>query len=356
MILRDLLRVLGSSRRDGRNLTHEEAYRAFSTIFAGTESEIQVGAFLIALRWKGVTVEELTGFARAARDQATIPCVDMPGLVCVCPPHDGTEQTPPLEVAAGLIAAGAGARVLIISDRCVPPRRGLTAANVLEHLGAGMTWDPHEAEDWVAKTRFGAISVAGMLPSILGLRRVRRDIGVRTPLATVEKLIAPPNAAVVLGAQTGPVLGTAVEVMAELGHENGIAIQGMEGGVVPTLRKRTRGIELHGDSQSPITVDPGDFGMTCDRDPEMPMFGPPEEDQGPGDNPMLVAAAGDMTDALLKGEQGPARLAALLAAAVMLKAGGRCMTLAEGVDSAIGSLDSGQALEILEQLRTLGKA
>ena len=89
MILRDLLRVLGSSdRRDGRNLTHEEAYRAFLTILDGEESEIRIGAFLIALRWKGVTVDEVTGFARAARERATIPCQDVEGLVCLCPPHD----------------------------------------------------------------------------------------------------------------------------------------------------------------------------------------------------------------------------------------------------------------------------
>jgi len=85
MILRDLLRVLGTAdRRNGRNLKHDEAYRAFVSNLDGAESEIQVGAFLIALRWKGVTTEELTGFARAARERATIPCVGMKGLVCVC--------------------------------------------------------------------------------------------------------------------------------------------------------------------------------------------------------------------------------------------------------------------------------
>ena len=109
MILRDLLRVLGSSRGDGRNLTHEEAYRAFDAIFGGGESDIQVAAFLVALRWKGVTVEELTGFAKAARARANLPCVNVEGLVCVCPPHDGYGQFPPLEVASALVAAGAGA-------------------------------------------------------------------------------------------------------------------------------------------------------------------------------------------------------------------------------------------------------
>ena len=69
-----------------------------------------------------------------------------------------------LAVVAGAGAAGAGARVLLLSDRNVPPRRGLTAAHVLESLGASMTWDPTEAEDWVARTRFGACAVSGFRP------------------------------------------------------------------------------------------------------------------------------------------------------------------------------------------------
>jgi anthranilate phosphoribosyltransferase len=354
MILRDLLRVLGSSdRRDGRNLSHAEAYQAFQQILGGTESEIQVGAFLIALRWKGVTVEELTGFARAARELATLPCAGMDGLVCVCPPLDGYDSVPPLEVAAGLIAAGAGAKVLIIADRGVPPKRGITAASALDHLGASMTWDPAVAEKQVSKVGFGAVSASGMLPAWLGLRRVRGDVGVRTPLSTVEKLIAPSSAALVIGAQHGPVLGTAVETLAGLGHPSGIAIQGMGGGPIPTLKKRTRGIELTGKHHVPLTVEPGDFGLGMPSDPELPMFGPPEEGQGTGDNPHLIRAAGEINEAVLAGKKGPARNASLLGAAVILKAVGRCLTLAEGVDAAIGSLDSGEARGVLQRLRAL---
>ena len=142
------MRVLGADPKEPRNLTREEAFRAFGAILGGGESEILTGAFLISLRWKGVTVEELMGFAQAARAQAKIPCQGMEGLVCLCPQHDGHERFPPLDVCAGLIAAAAGARVLILSDRCVPPRRGLTAASVLEAMGLSMTWDPSEAEDW----------------------------------------------------------------------------------------------------------------------------------------------------------------------------------------------------------------
>lgn len=347
------MRVIGPGRDGARNLTYEEAYSAFSAVLSGGESEIQVGAFLVLMRVKGVTVEELTAFARAARERATIPCQEVTGLVTICPPHDGMDRVPPLEVAAGLIAAGAGVRVLILSDRCVPPKRGLTAASALESLGVGMTWDPGEVESWVIKAGFGACSVAGMLPCLMNLRRVRGDVAIRTPLATVEKLIAPAHAPVVLGAQGGPVLGTAVEVIQSLGHPRGLAIQGPEGGVIPSLRKRTRGIELAERHLAPLNVEPEDFGLSSTTEPDMPMFGPPPDGQGSGDNPELVKCVGAITLGVLEGKTGTARNAALLGAAVILKASGRALTLAEGVDIATRALDSGAGLEVLGRLRAL---
>jgi anthranilate phosphoribosyltransferase len=353
MILRDLMRLLGSAKRDGRNLTHEEAYRAFELICSGGQSEIQVGAFLIALRWKGVTVDELTAFARAARALATIPCRGMDQLVVVSPPHDGFDHVPPLETAAGLVAAGAGIKVLVVSDRCVPPKRGLTASSALEALGLSMTWDPAQAERWVGEAGFAVISASGMLPGLMGLRRVRGEIGVRTPLATIEKLIAPPTAAMVTGAQAGPVLGTAVEVLANLGHSRGIAIQGAEGGVIPYLTRRTRGIELSGSHQVPLSIEPADFGLDGGQEPDLPMFGPPDEGYGTGDNPQLVQACGDVTRSVLHGETGPARSATCLGAALMLRAVGRVHTIADGVSQAAESIDSGAARRALERLRAL---
>lgn len=353
MILRDLLRILGSDRRDGRNLTHDEAYRAFELIFQGGQSEIQTGAFLIALRWKGVTVQEVAAFAQAARDHARLPCAGMRELVCLCPPHDGFDNVPPLEVAAGLIAAAAGAHVLILTDRTVPPKRGLTAASALEGLGLSMTWDPTEAEDWVRRTRFAVASTSGLLPALMGLRRVRGEIGVRTPLATVEKLIAPPDARVIVGSQSGPVLGVAIDVLQTLGHPAAAVLQGPQGGVIPSLKRRTRGLELAGSHVVPLAIEPADFGLACSAEPDLPMFGPPDEGYGTGDNPELVKACGRITQAVLAGELGSARNASLLGAALILKVAELAPTLADGVSLATEALESGGASAVLESLRAL---
>jgi anthranilate phosphoribosyltransferase len=171
----------------------------------------------------------------------------------------------------------------------------------------------------------------------------------------VEKLLAPSTAAVVLGAQGGPVLGSAVEVIQSLGHPRGIALQGPEGGVVPSVRKRTRGIEIAERHLVPLNVEPEDFGLAWPSEPDFPVYGPPPENQGTGDNPELIRCAGEITRAVLAGESGPARSATLLGAAVILKASGRALTLAEGVDLATAALDSGAANGVLAHLRELGR-
>jgi len=353
MSLRDYLCTIAPGQKSVRNLTRREAYRAFDAILTRSEGDATIAAFLVALRAKGVTVDELGGFASAARDHATLACEGMPGLVCVCPPLCGTEQFFPMEVASSLIAAGAGARILLQTDRCVPPDRGLTAVNVLEALGASATWDPGEAEAWVEKGRFAALSVSGMLPVLMELRSVRDGVFMRTALSTVEKLVCPASASVVVGAQSGPVLGVAVEVMQGLGHSRACAVQGVEGSTTPSVRRRTRGIEISEDHLVSLTIEPDDFGLNGPMEPELPLFCPEPEARGAAENPALVTAAGEMTALVLAGEPGPGRNAALLGAALILKTAGRCMTLAEGVDAAIGSLDSGEASAVLNKLREL---
>lgn len=350
MNVRDTLRILGSAdRREGRNLSHAEAKSVFGQILDRECGDVLIAGFLMAMRWKGFTVEELTGFANAARERASLPCEELQGLVTVSTPHDGYDQTPPMEIAAALVAAASGARVLLVSEMGVPPRRGVTSALVLESLGVPLASGKDEAEDRMERTGFVPIAATTMLPRLGRLHHVRGELGVRTALSTIEKLIAPKASAIVTGAQSGPVLGTAVETMAGLGHPRGITIQGLEGGLLPTLRRRTRGIELSGKHQVPLTVEPNDFGLASNENPELPMFGPPDEGLGTGDNPLLLGAAQDLIRAVLAGDMGPARNATLLCAAVILKAAGRALTLAEGVDLAVDALDSGAARELLRK-------
>jgi anthranilate phosphoribosyltransferase len=145
----------------------------------------------------------------------------------------------------------------------------------------------------------------------------------------------------------------AVEVLQALGHPRAIALQGLEGSVTPSVRRRTRGIEACDKHLVPLNVEPEDFGLHESEEPEMPFFGPPDDGKGTGDNPELIKASAQVTRAILAGERGPARSAAVLGAAVMVKASGLAPTLAEGVDAVTKSLESGAAQRVLDSIRDL---
>jgi anthranilate phosphoribosyltransferase len=144
-----------------------------------------------------------------------------------------------------------------------------------------------------------------------------------------------------------------MEVVQALGHPRAIVVQGPQGGVIPSVKRRTRGIELSRSHQVPLSLEPSDFGLACESEPDLPIFGPPEEGYGTGDNSELVQTCGRITQAVLAGEHGPARHASVLGAALILKAGGRVHTLADGVSAATAALDSGEPRSILERLRAL---
>ena len=103
----------------------------------------------------------------------------------------------------------------------------------------------------------------------------------------------------------------------------------------------------------PLSCDPADFGLESEQEPDLPMFGPPEDGRGTGDDTVLASAAADVTRAVLAGEHGPARAATLLTAGLILKAGGRGHSLADSVGLAAEVLDSGRARDVCEKLESL---
>jgi anthranilate phosphoribosyltransferase len=103
----------------------------------------------------------------------------------------------------------------------------------------------------------------------------------------------------------------------------------------------------------PLSIEPADFGIAGDGDPELPLYCPPDDGYGAADVPELVKASGDMTRAVLEGKTGGARNATLLTAALILKSAGRAPTIADGVSLAAEAIDSGAARSIVERLREL---
>jgi anthranilate phosphoribosyltransferase len=335
---RDLLQIVGSGRRSARNLTRDEAERAFTSLLSGEATDVQAGAFLTAMRWKGETAEELAGFARAARALARLPATEAEGVVCLGIPQEGHDRTPPLEASAAIVAAACDVRVFFVSDRSHSPDGGWTAADALEGLGGGFTDDAAHAADLLGRPGLAALSTNACLPGLRKLDRVRAELETRNSLHTVEKLLHLPGRPVLVGAAGGPVLAIAADVVRALGHERAVVVQGPDGSVVPSLVGPTRGIEVDGASLSHLAIDPSDYGFRRPKEPRLAQPGPDG-----------VAAA--IRGVLLR-EAGAARNASVLGAALILYTAGVVGSLSEGVGRAAAAIDEGKALAVLDELRT----
>ena len=340
MPLRPFLRIVASGRRTARNLSAEEAERAFRIVLSGRAPAAQVAAFLVALRWKGETVDELIGFTRAARAEANLPAPGgVDSLVSVGTPLAGREKALPLEASGAIVAAACGARVFFVGDPAPLDGEGVSAADVFRELGVGFTEEVGRAERMLEGPGLAVLSAAKVLPGMRRLDPLREDVEVRTALHTVEKLLAIGESPVLVGAAAGPVLGVAADVLRGLGHRRGILLQAPEGSVVPSLIAPTKGLEIDGDSLTTLVVDPEDYGVRASREPEAASPGP--------------RAAASAVRALLLGEQGPARDATVLCAALLQYTAGTVPSISEGVGRAAEAIDRGKAERVLDALKAL---
>lgn len=338
MILREFIKVLGTNRREGRNLTCEEAETAFARILDGEGSDVQVGAFLMAMRWKGETVDELVGFVRAARAAASLPATFLPDAVAIGSPHDGKRGSIPMNGPAGILAAACGVPLLQITDPAPSNSGRLTSADVLRAMGAGWCTCPERGEGQWNGIGYLALSARALLPGLDRLRLVRAELGVRVAVHTIEKLILPRSAAAVVGVHKGPNLGLAAEVLHQLGHSRGFVVQGVEGGTDPYVSQATQRVEIEGGRLIHSPIVPSDYGVDEFEEPHMSVA-----DAG---------AAAQLAEGLLAGrEHGPARSALILCAAQLIVAGRRAPSLAEALDMARVAVDRGMALEKLQELR-----
>jgi anthranilate phosphoribosyltransferase len=336
--LRPFLRIVASGRRAARNLSADEAERAFQIVLSGRATSAQVAAFLVSLRWKGETVDELAGFARAARAEASLPSpTKRESLVSVGTPHAGREKSLPLEAPGALLAAACGVRVFLVGERSRREGDAVAPADVFHELGAGLADRAEVAARMLDGPGVALLSASTVLPGLRRLDDLREEIEVRTALHTVEKLLAIEESAILVGTAAGPVLGVAAEVVRALGHGRGILLQGLGGSVVPSLVGPTKGLEIDGAALRALVVDPQDYGIGAPWEPVAAASGP--------------EGAAAVVQALLLGEQGPARDASILCAALLQYAARTVSAISEGVGRATDAIDGGKGMQVLEALK-----
>ncbi len=327
-----------ASRRD---LSAEEAAEVLTEIMHGEVSETQIAGFLIALRTKGETVDELSGLAGAMRSLAAHVPTERDDLLDTAGTGGG-RSTFNVSTTAALIAAGAGCAVAKHGNRSATSRSG--SADVLEALGARIDLHPAGVARCIDEAGFGFMFAPAHHQATRFVVPVRRELAVRTIFNMIGPLTNPAGARrQLIGVSDADFLETIAGALARLGVDRAMVVAGEDGLDEISIAAATSVVEVNGEELSRYTLTPGDVGIGL-------VDGAAHEREYAGGTPVENAA---LTRAILDERTGAQHRAsvdlATINAGAAIYVAGRSDTIAEGVEAARTALAEGSAAEALER-------
>jgi anthranilate phosphoribosyltransferase len=329
----DLLTRAIDTLAGGHDLGLEEAAAVLSEIMAGNASEVQIAGFLVALRTKGETVEELAGLARTMRAMAAHVSVSSDDLLDTAGTGGG-RRTFNVSTTAALIAAGAGCTVAKHGNRSATGLSG--SADVLEALGARIDLTPDAVARCIDDVGFGFMFAPAHHQATRYVIPVRRQLAVRTIFNFLGPLTNPAGATrQLIGVSDSAYLDTMAGALALLGTKHALLVASEDGLDELSISAPTLVVEVIGSELRRYTVSPEEVGLI-----------PAPAELIPGGDPDQNAQT---ARAIFEGEPGASRDLAALNAGAAIYAGGRADTLEEGVRAAERAIDDGLALAALER-------
>jgi anthranilate phosphoribosyltransferase len=318
----------------GHDLSADEAAAVLREIMEGRVDEVQTAGFLIALRTKGETVDEVAGLAATMRALARRVEPGRPGLVDTAGTGGGAPSFN-VSTTAALLAAAAGAPVAKHGNRSATGRCG--SADVLEALGARIDLEPAAIAECIADVGFGFMFAPLHHQATRYVVPVRRDLAVRTIFNLLGPLTNPAGATrQVIGVSDPAYLETMAGALARLGSESALIVSAEDGLDELSVSAPTRVVELNNGQIESFTLTPEEAGLERASSESLAQ-GDPEENAA-------------LTRAVLTGtNQGVERSLVLLNAGAALYVGGAAESIAAGVTKSAETIDSGAAAELLER-------
>jgi anthranilate phosphoribosyltransferase len=318
----------------GTPLTREQARDVMDQVMAGEVTTGQLAGLLIALRAKGETVEEMTGFVESMRAHAT-PLEVPRGTIDTCGTGGDRAGTFNISTAAAFVAAGAGIPVAKHGNRAASSRCG--SADVLEALGVDIRLGADGVRRCIDVAGMGFCFAPTFHPAMRHAGPARSELGVRTVFNVLGPLANPGRVRrQALGVGAPALAPLMIRVLQDLGHERALVFYGEDGLDELTTTGPSRVFELKAGMVAEYGLDPKDMGLGRSR---------PEDLRGgtPAENAALLRQ-------VLDGEVGPRREVVVLNAAAAILAAGKAETWPEAMAVARESLDSGRANQALGRL------
>jgi len=317
------------------DLTVEETREAMTEIMEGRVTPAQIAAFLIGLRMKGETPQEITGCAMAMREKVIRCDVGGEAVIDTCGTGGDRLGSFNISTAAALVTAGAGVKVAKHGNRSVSSTSG--SADVLKVLGVNIEADVRVAARCIKDAGIGFLFAPLLHPAMKHAIGPRREMGLRTIFNILGPLTNPAGAGrQLMGVFSADITETLAEVLLNLGSEKAFVVHGMDGIDEVSISDETAVSEVCEGRVKTYRIRPEDLGLVRAGHDELVVKSPQES----------AAVIKDVLD----GAKGPARDVVLANSACALVVGGRAATIKEGKGVAECSIDSGSAKRALEKL------
>jgi anthranilate phosphoribosyltransferase len=322
---------------EARDLPSEEAEAAMKIILRGEAGPAQIAGFLIALKMKGETVDELVGFARAMRRMAIPVDAAIPGaaLLDTCGTGGDGANTFNISTLAAFVVAGAGVHVAKHGNRSISSQCG--SADLLEAWGIRIDMPPGMTGRAIREVGIGFLFAPAVHTAMKHAQPVRVELKMRTVFNLLGPLTNPAGAtAQLIGAPSAKAAELMAGAAAGLGLERGFVVHGSDGLDEITTTGPTQVWEIHQGKVTARTLEPRDFGIQAAQ----------TEDLLGGDRGVNL----EIANAVLAGTRGPRRDIVLVNAAAALVAAGQVETFLEAMAIGVVSIDSGAARRKVEAL------
>ncbi|MBD03313.1 MAG: anthranilate phosphoribosyltransferase [Gemmatimonadetes bacterium] len=325
----------------GESLDRDEARGVMEQIMSGDATDAQIGGFLMALRAKGETIDEIAGFAETMRAKATQITGGKAPLVDTCGTGGDASGTFNISTTVAFVVAGAGLTVAKHGNRAMSSRCG--SADVLAQLGVNVEATPDQVGHCLDEAGIGFLFAPALHGAMKHAIGPRKELGTRTVFNVLGPLTNPAGAKrQLIGVFAPDLTETMAGVLGALGSERAFVVHGHDGLDELTLTGPSRVTELADGATKTYDVTPEDFGLQR-----------VSVDQLAGGDAAQNAA---ILTSILDGELGPAADVVVMNAAAAIVAGGVSQDLASGVKVARDSIEFGKARASLDRLRDVSNA
>lgn len=321
---------------ENKNLTEEESREVMNEIMGGSATNAQISAFLVGLRMKGETVDEVTGCAKVMREKVTGIRHKYDLVVDTCGTGGDCKGTFNISTTSAFVVAGAGVAVAKHGNRAISSACG--SADLLQKLGVNIELPVEKVEACLNETGIGFLFAPLLHSAMKHAVPVRREIGIRTIFNILGPLTNPADAkAQVIGVFAPHLVDLISKVLRNLDSIHSFVVCGADGLDEVTITTDTKIAEVIDGQIKIFYVAPEDFGFKRAILSEILVSN--------------IEESVKVTTNVLNGEKNPSRDIVIINSAYALVAGNKANDIHEGIKKAVESIDSGAALKKLELLR-----